>query len=139
MSGMFTHAHWKHLEEGLRRTDLLSGIIHPRDGVMKITFTTPSGETIEVPADSKLEIEFGQKEDLYAIGIEHRPGEFGMTHGPVPKIEDMLAISPPDPKAKIICFLKHNIGEKKTHFVNREGEWEEILYDPDEMAWTDEL
>jgi len=111
----------------------LSGILSERDTVEKIVFTTPEGNKIHVPEGSSLEIHIGQIADMYAIGIEHKPGSFGMTNGPHFDMGLMLAVPPPDGRAVIICFGKDG-SEKKTHKVDVSGtEWEAIEYDPDDL------
>lgn len=41
---------------------------------------------------------------MYAIGIQHRPGEMGMTHGPTPNFDEMLAVVPADYKCLLLQF-----------------------------------
>jgi hypothetical protein len=45
-----------------------------------------------------------RKEIVYAIGIEHEPNSFGMTHGPHTDIKEMLEVCPTDRKSVIIRF-----------------------------------
>ena len=124
---------WRHLIEGLKETDLLKGVISERDTIESIVFTTPSGEKIEVPENSMLELVVRLKADMYAIGIEHAPGSFGMTNGPCPELGDMLIVPPPDSRAVIFCFGKDG-SERKTHKVAPCGtEWEAIKFDVDDM------
>jgi hypothetical protein len=134
MSGQIrTTCLWGHLIEGLKKTSLLRGVISERDTIESIVFTTPDGETIEVPEGSKLELCVGLKADMYAIGIEHEPGSFGMTHGPHFDMGLMLEVTPEDSRAVIFCFGKDG-SERKTHKVAPCGtEWEAIAYDPDDM------
>jgi hypothetical protein len=44
-----------------------------------------------------------RKEVIYAIGIEHKPNSFGMTHGPHSDIKEMLEVCP-EPKSALIRF-----------------------------------
>ena len=139
----FTTAYWEHLVEGLRKTGLLSGIISQREAVRKIIFTLPSGEKIEIPENSRLEIYFEQSSDLYAVGIEHTPGSFGMTHGPVPNLGAMLEVTPSDLQAKILCFPQDGGEERITHRaslpagINTILEWEAVVIDTDELLHTE--
>ncbi len=134
MSGQIrTTCLWRHLIECLKKTKLLRGVISERDTIESIVFTTPDGETIVVPEGSKLELCVELKADMYAIGIEHEPGSFGMTNGPVPELADMLVVPPPDSRAVIFCFGRDG-GEKKTHKVAPCGtEWRAIEFDADDM------
>ncbi len=130
---MYTNCSWKQLVEGLRRTDLLKGIITERDTAHSILFHTPEGEKIEIPEGSHLEIRIGLVSDMYAIGIEHEPGSYGMTHGPHPELGEMLAVPPSDSRCVIFCFRKDGT-ETKTHKVDASGtEWEAIEFDPDDL------
>jgi hypothetical protein len=130
---MYTTCLWRHLVEGLKRTDLLKGIISERDTAHSIIFTTPEGEKIEIPEGSKLEIKIGLLDDMYAIGIQVEPGSYGMTHGPCPELGDMLSVPPSDSRQVIFCFGKDG-SEKKTHKVAPCGtEWEAIEFDPDDF------
>ena len=135
MSGQIrTTCLWKHLVEGLKKTSLLKGVISERDTIESIVFTTPSGEKIEVPEGSILELCVELKADMYAVGIEHEPGSYGMTNGPVPELGDMLMVPPPDSRAVIFCFGKDG-SERKTHKVDASGtKWEAIeMFRPDDM------
>jgi hypothetical protein len=58
----------------------------------------------------------------YGIGIEHRPNEFGMTHGPIPNIDELLEVAPFDNKARIIRF-NENYTEDIIYIWN-ENRWE---------------
>ena len=74
-----------------------------------------------------LEICVGLKADMYAIGIEHEPGSYGMTNGPVIKLGEMLAVPPPDSRALIFRFGKDG-REKKLYKVDPSGtRWENFV------------
>jgi hypothetical protein len=124
---------WSHLVAGFRRAPCLKGAISERDTVTEITFSTPDGETIVIPEGSKVELTVEQIADMYAIGIEHSPNEFGMTNGPHFDVGLMLEVPPPDSRAVILCFSKDG-SERKTHKVDASGtEWEAIAFDADDF------
>ena len=128
-----TGCRWEHFVEGLKKIDIMQGIISERDTVKEVIFTTPDGEAIEVPEGSTLGLVIGPKFDTYAIGIEHEPGSFGMTHGPTRYLGEMLSVSPPDSRAFIFFFGKDG-SERKTHKVDASGTyWESIEYNLDDM------
>ena len=127
-----TDCTWGHFVSGLRRAPCLRGVLSDRDTVTEINFTTSEGEVIVVPEGSKVELTIGQISDMYAIGVEHKPGEFGMTHGPHFDLGTMLVVSPESLNAVIFCFGKDG-SERKTHKVDTFGQWEAIEYDPDDF------
>ncbi len=64
--------------------------------------------TLPVVADEgvifDLKEEAGER-PLYAIGVEYRPGEMGMTHGPTPNLEEMLAVIPHTLNWRLVRFF----------------------------------
>lgn len=141
MSHKLTTLHWSDLDKGFRQ-GVLAGILHEGEHIHKLVFVTPEGAKIEVPLGSEIELHIDLDTEIYAVGIEHRPGEFGMTHGPNPNLGAMLEVYPPDPKAKIICFAKDGSEERITHraryLPKRDGlEWVAVEIDPAEVDHTE--
>lgn len=128
-----TGCRWEHFVEGVKKIDVLKNVIGDQDTIKEAIFTTPEGETIEVPEGSTLGILIRPKFDTYAIGIEHEPGSYGMTHGPTRYLGEMLSVPPSDSCAFIFLFGKDG-SERKTHKVDASGtEWEALENDPDDM------
>ena len=122
MPKMLTHCSWEHLVKGLRKTSLLQGIIHETDTIHHIVFTDPSGQKTSIPEGSRLELAIGLARDIYAIGIEHRPGEFGMLAGPHPQLGEMLNHEPTSPNSVILCFHRDGTEEiTHTAVIDLEG------------------
>jgi hypothetical protein len=61
----------------------------------------------------------------YGIGIEHHPNEFGMTHGPVPNIDELLKVVPFDNKTRIIRFNENHTED--VIYIWNENHWESII------------
>jgi hypothetical protein len=53
---------------------------------------------------SNINICNSRRDIVYAIGIEHKPNSFGMTHGPHTDIKEMLEVCPTDNKSVILRF-----------------------------------
>lgn len=124
---------WDQMVYGFKQLEMLKGVITDINTIRQITFETPDGQTIHIPQDSILELEIGQFADLFAVGIEHAPGSFGMTNGPCLELGEMLQVPPPDSRAVIICFDPDG-KETITHRVDASGtEWEAIEFDVDDM------
>jgi len=61
----------------------------------------------------------------YAIGIPDKNGGFGMTHGPVNSIKEVIDITPEDPTSVIISFESN--GEQVLYTWNQNNQvWESI-------------
>ena len=56
---MFTTANWEWLERMIRESTLLSCIVKGHS-IPKLSFTTPAGREITIPAGSKLTIWLGE-------------------------------------------------------------------------------
>lgn len=77
-------------------------------------------------AEARRLIQVGGHKPVYAIGIEHEPGEFGMTHGPTPDLKEMLAVVP---------FGDH---PGKNHILRFEGEvpYVEFVWSSTKEKWV---
>lgn len=61
-------------------------------------------------------------EVVYAVGVERKPGQFGMTHGPTPTLQRMLEVCS-EPGGVLFKFT---------------GEREEVLYRWKDGGWVEE-
>jgi len=64
----------------------------------------------------------------YGVGVEYRPGEFGMTHGVVADVKDMLEVVPDDsievPEGSRFCLIRFNSdGTDQILYVWRDRAW----------------
>jgi len=65
------------------------------------------------------------RKTTYGIGIEHRPNEFGMTHGPIPYVNELLEVAPFDNKARIIRFNENYTDD--VIYTWNENHWESVV------------
>ena len=52
----FTFCGWDVLVDVLRKSHFFKGVITDQDTVVGLTFTTPDGQKIEVPKDSRVDL-----------------------------------------------------------------------------------
>jgi len=64
-------------------------------------------------------------ECVYAIGCEHKPGEFGMWHGPNPSLQHMLEVTPIETQPNSVI-------------LKLEGESSLVVYRWQDMKWVPE-
>lgn len=63
-------------------------------------------------AEARRLIHIGGFTPVYAVGIEHEPGSYGMTHGPTPDLKEMLSVIPFGEDTEKYCLFRFE-GEKQ--------------------------